>query len=251
MSGFVFYRGPSQIDGSPIVGIVLIAESSNEKTGAMCQTYIIRSDVHPVIASQTGEDFAICGDCKHRGRYRLLASGAYIRIDGSRSCYVQLNNGPASVYRALQDGLYADLAPADIAPMLQDLFVRLGAYGDPAAIPYGAWLALLAYVAGVTGYTHQWAAYPEFAIWCMASVDSPLERVFAKALGFRTFRVAPSVGWEKEKGEGLCPASKQAGRKLTCISCMACGGHSAPNKADMMIPDHGPKRARPRRIETR
>jgi hypothetical protein len=251
MSGFVFYRGPSMIDGAPIVGIVLLGDSANEKTGAMVQAYIIRADLHPVEASQTGADFSICGDCKHRGKYRLLENGAQIRIDGTRACYVQLGNGPSVVFKSLQGGLYPDAEPADIAPMLRGRQVRLGAYGDPVAIPYGAWLALLAYVAGVTGYTHQWAAYPEFAQWCMASVDSSLERVFAKALGFRTFRVAPSVGWEKEKGEGLCPASKQAGRKLTCIDCMACGGHSAPNKADMMIPDHGPKRARPRRIATR
>ena len=65
MSGFVFYDGPSLIDGAPIVAIAVL-ESENGKTGDMVQTYILRADVDPVSALRTGEDASICGDCVHR-----------------------------------------------------------------------------------------------------------------------------------------------------------------------------------------
>jgi len=44
----VIYRGPSLIDGSPIVVVAVITKSddaANEKTGAVVQTYILRADM--------------------------------------------------------------------------------------------------------------------------------------------------------------------------------------------------------------
>lgn len=65
--GYILYEGPSMIDGAPIVVIVnKIDGSDNAKTGAMVQTFIIRSDVAPVEALATGADVSICGDCEHR-----------------------------------------------------------------------------------------------------------------------------------------------------------------------------------------
>ena len=61
--GFIAYEGPSMIDGAPIVVIVnKIDGSDNVKTGAIVQTFIIRSDIGPVDALNTGADAAICGD---------------------------------------------------------------------------------------------------------------------------------------------------------------------------------------------
>ena len=117
--------------------------------------------------------------------------------------------------------------------------VRLGSYGDPAAVPFAVWQALLARVAGHTGYTHQWRVFPEFDAWVMASCDSSAERVMARALGFRTFRVAPFDSWVRERGEVLCPASAEAGKRTTCAACKACGGTSAKARADIVIPAHG------------
>ena len=79
ISGFVFYRGPSMIDGKPIVAILtgLAKRSRNEKTGnGLFQTWIMRERINPLRAVNTGADISICGDCKHRGRI--------VRVKGKR-----------------------------------------------------------------------------------------------------------------------------------------------------------------------
>lgn len=67
-TGLVLYEGKSMIDGKPIVAIAnrITDVSDNTKTGAMVQTWIMRSDVNPVDALKSGEDESVCGDCKHR-----------------------------------------------------------------------------------------------------------------------------------------------------------------------------------------
>lgn len=218
-----------------IVGIAT-ANSGNRKTGSMLQTWIIRDDVHPVVASRVGADSAICGDCRHRGQYDAKGN----RIAGTRTCYVMLTP-VASVYRALRAGHYDDLsATLDVAAMrVAGSMLRLGSYGDPAAIPHDVWTALIAHVAGHIGYTHQWRTFPEYADIVMASADSVAERAQANMLGFRAFRVAPATGWTKEYYETLCPASEQAGKKTTCAECRACGGTSSRARCDIVIPAHG------------
>lgn len=62
ITGVVFYEGPSRIDGAPIIGIATFG-TSNEKTGNLVQTWILRSDVHPIDAINSGEDASICGSC--------------------------------------------------------------------------------------------------------------------------------------------------------------------------------------------
>ena len=66
--GYIAYEGASMIDGAPIVVIVNKIDngSANAKTGAIVQTFIIRSDIAPMAALQSGEDESICGDCAHR-----------------------------------------------------------------------------------------------------------------------------------------------------------------------------------------
>lgn len=233
MSSYVFYRGPSMLDGSPIVGIAQI-RSSNSKVGAMVQTWIIRDDMTPVDASRSGADKAICGSCPHMGQHD--ETGA--RIDGTRTCYVMLFPVNA-VYANLKAGKYPTLPVGEVADKVAGKVVRLGAYGDPAAIPHAVWIALLARAQSHTGYTHQWRAFPEFADLVMASCDSIADRVAAKVLGFRTFRVASAAGWQAEAREVLCPASAEAGKKTVCALCRACGGTSAKARVDIVIPAHG------------
>lgn len=96
MRGFIFYCGPSQIDGAPIVGIAVL-RSANAKTGDMVQTYILRADTAPLTALSTGADVSICGACPHRPRTirvrdpktgRFTARRAPIRHRSRSSCTV-------------------------------------------------------------------------------------------------------------------------------------------------------------------
>lgn len=228
--GVVFYRGPSEIDGSPIVGVAVFA-SANRKTGNMVQTYILRDDMAPVEAIKSGADSAICGGCTHRGQHDK--SG--LLISGTRTCYVVIGQGPTGVWKGLQADQYPTV---DAKGLFAGRFVRLGTYGDPAAIPFAVWSDLLEGTTGHNGYTHQWRdCDSRFASLCMASADDEQDRRDANALGYRTFRVRPDLS--KLKGEFVCPASEEAGKKLTCVQCKACGGTSSKARADVAITLHG------------
>lgn len=231
-NGFIFYQGPSQLDTKPIVGIAvgLHVKSHNQKTGGMIQTYILRSDVSPSEAAKYGSDVSICGTCPHK----QTENG---------TCYVNLAQGPTAVWKAYQAGKYPlQLEDSVVFPIGRS--VRLGTYGDPAAIPFFVWRRLLKYSFGITGYTHQWKNYNahHYKEFCMASCDSIEETKQAQAMGWRTFTIVPKVSPHiAMSGNFLCPASEEAGKKLTCEDCLACGGLSSPNKASVFIPVHGVK----------
>lgn len=229
-SGAILYRGPSQLDGAPIVCIAvgLANKSTNRKTGAMLQTYIIRADVGPIDAVKSGADSSICGDCRHRGP----------TADGKgRTCYVNLGQGPLAVYRAHGRGLYP--IAADIAAIGAGRLVRVGTYGDPAAVPVAVWHALLSASTGHTGYTHQWRTTPQLKPVCMASVDTEAEAALAHAFGWRTFRVNLAGAAALMPRESVCPASAEAGKKLTCNACLACNGTATNRRGSIVINAHG------------
>lgn len=229
--GVVFYRGPSMIDGAPIVAVAVF-RSGNRKTGDMVQTYILRDDMTPTEAIRSGADSAICGGCIHRGEHD--EQGAL--INGTRTCYVVIGQGPTGVWKGLQADQYPHV---NAAGMFAGRFVRLGTYGDPAAVPFEVWQGLLKGAAGHNGYTHQWRdCDSRFASLCMASADDETTREQAKALGYRTFRTRPDAA-SKLKGEFVCPASEEAGKKLQCAQCKACGGTSGKARADVVITIHG------------
>src|SRR4029077_11268605 len=172
MSGIILYRGPSMLDGAPIVCIATGIEgkgSRNSKTGAMVQTWILREDIAPHDATRLGLDASICGDCAHRGR---IVNGKNVE----RSCYVLEHQAPLVVWKAYHRGVYAQATGGELV----DLIVRLGSYGDPAAVPFDIWESALIGSAGHNGYTHQWRHFPELAAYCMASCDSATDRVHAK-----------------------------------------------------------------------
>jgi hypothetical protein len=232
-NGAVIYRGPSMLDGSPIVVVAtgLAGKSRNEKTGSLVQTWIIRDDMTPQAAVKSGADASICGDCPHRG---TIEDGRNV----GRSCYVTVHQAPLSVFKAFHRGIYLTVGRAELAALGRGRKVRLGSYGDPAAVPLWVWSDLMSEADAGTGYTHQWRRFPELAQWCMASCDSATDRFHAKVLGFRTFRVRGEDD-ATAKGEVICPASAEAGKKTVCASCLACGGTSAKARADIVIVAHG------------
>jgi len=230
MNGFVLYKGPSVLNGAPIVCIATGLQAArrharrgvNTKTGAMVQVYILAGGSDPRKAHRSGRDAAICGDCIHR----------------QGSCYVRLDQGPLQVWRAYQRGRYRQVSAQVARAALAGLPVRLGAYGDPAAVPTAVWETALGQAAMHTGYTHQWATCDQtLARWCMASCDTAAET--ARAAGWRTFTVVAAGAQTGPDKAMLCPASDQAGKLLHCAECKACDGTASGRTAHVWIPVHG------------
>jgi hypothetical protein len=225
----MIWQGESVIDGSPIAVFLsgLSRKSKNPKTGNMVQAWILRTDISPVEAIVTARDFAICGDCKHRG---------YIDANGilrGRSCYVSVKNAPLAVYRAWKRGVIPAASVASISPALVGRKVRFGAYGDPAAVPVSVWRDLAAVCAGHTGYTHQWRNAGLQGL-CMASADTPDEQAAARLMGYRVFRVKLEAE-PLTAGEISCPASEEAGKRTSCESCGLCNGSKGAHDARKSI----------------
>jgi hypothetical protein len=227
VSGYIIYRGPSLLNGAPILVVAITKKSTNAKTGNMVQTYILADNGQsPVVNARTLADASICGVCPHR---RGLGG----------SCYVNLGQGP----RAVADGVVRGIYPVSIgAASLASAgrMVRLGTYGDPAAVPADVWNALVSMASGHTGYSHQWESGKADHVMhlVMASADSAAHRDAAKAKGYRTFRIRPASA-PIAKGEFICPASAEAGKRKTCAECGACNGGINTRKADAVIIVHG------------
>lgn len=225
--------GPSRIDGQPIVGIATYG-TSNAKTGDLVQTWILRSDVHPILAINTGADESICGSCPLRGRIADASErtkpGKYDNltdtVNKGRSCYVLVQNAPLQIYSGYKRGLYPHLS-FEAQTLLEGKGLRYGSYGDPVAIPMKYWDRLARYCTGKAepGYTHQWKN-KKFSRWSkrvMASTHSEVENELAHSMGWRTFRTITDVS-EKLDNEIICPASTEGGFTHTCETCGACNG---------------------------
>lgn len=239
--GQIIYEGPSALDGAPIVAILTgeSVKSRNPKTGAMLQTYILRADVDPLAASRTGADASICGDCPLRGTPNDNARGAAT----GRGCYVSLHGAPLSVWRAYKRGVYAPAT--DLVALGAGRHVRLGSYGDPAALPIGVWAALTRHAAGWAGYTHQWRALGKrhpLSRYCMARVERNYpDSMEARVRGWRTFRVRPQGDTREFVTEFVCPASEEGGHKSTCMKCGLCSGKGGKGEhaRSVVITAHG------------
>lgn len=209
------------LDGQPIFAALSGVEnpSRNSKTGAMLQTWVMRSDMGPFEAVKTNADASVCGGCSHRGDHGV-----------GRSCYVILFHAPNQVYKHRDD--------QKPLPKLvyHNRAVRLGGYGDHAALPTAITADIAKKAMMTTGYTHQWKTCDQdLRKYLMASCDSVEDRELANALGWATFRVK-TVDQPKLKGETLCPASAEAGKILTCLTCGKCSGGDVK---DVVIDVHG------------
>ena len=207
------YDGPSCIDGAPVVATVtgLGRPSRNAKTGCMAQSYILPRDVSPIVAQRTGADVSVCGNCRLRP---LLA-----RRTGGARCYVCTLRGPQGAWRAAQGRAVAD-------PGMLSRPLRLGAYGDPGALPLETVLALRDRArAGWTGYTSQWRWRPDLKSTCMASVQTPTELATAEAQGWRCFYAVtgerPLWGLWAKRRMRQCP---NASHGIQCADCLLCNG---------------------------
>lgn len=222
----IIYKGPSQLDGTPIVAIG-VWSGSNKKTGKVLQTYILVDGINPLEASKTGADFAICGDCTMRGD---VTTEPARKIAKNRRCYVNLGQGVLIVYKSYIKGNYTPANPIELG---RGRFVRVGTYGDPSAVPDSVWDSLLSEAETWTAYTHQKPWRPDIA---MQSADSFKEAESHWSEGRRTFRVIPNLESIDRKNETLCPASKEAGRRVQCTACKLCKGFT--NAKSIAIVEH-------------
>ena len=115
--------------------------------------------------------------------------------------------------------------------------VRLGAYGDPAAVPGYVWESLISECAGHTAYSHQrdWRGAAFDPAIMMVSADSLDSAVAAWSAGARTFRVVGQVSELVRGREILCPASEEAGKRTTCIDCLLCAGSRKQAKSIAIV----------------
>lgn len=235
--GAILWEGPSELDGQPVVviatGIKPRGKYASVKTGDVIQTWIIRGDLGPHDAAVAGADVSVCGDCKLRRDTQT----------GSRGCYVNLGpRGPLEmIFSAYRAGSYARLADVEWSEYFTSRKVRLGSYGDPAAVPIVVWWSIVAHVRAWFGYTHAWRlCHPGFRELVMASCDTPEEQKTARLFGWRTFRTRLANERLLEH-EIACPASEEMGKRSTCEKCGLCDGRRGEHdrRRDIAIFAHG------------
>lgn len=232
MDSFILWRGASEIDGKPIVCVAtgVGRPSQNAKTGPMVQIFVMVDGKLPMDAIKDGSHDSVCGSCPHRG-----GPG-----NGVRTCYVNVAKSVQGIGRKLMAEGYPSPSPLECLSSLKGKRVRVGAYGDPGALPNAVLEPIMAISGSWTGYTRRWRERPDLAGWLMASCDTEAEREEAKALGWRTFRIlcgeeSPDVGEEV-----MCPNITKG--KL-CFECGLCCGMNREAK-DVCIPAHGQSKAR-------
>ena len=223
---YQLYHGPSRIL-SPYLDtdIVVLATgfktpSKNRKTGPTIQVYILSADTSPVEAYDKGSDYIICGDCPAR-----------------KWCYVNIGRDPSSVWKAWERGNFETATPSDFPTLFRGRKVRLGAYGDPAAVPASILTPLVTSADGHLGYTHQWnkIKFQWLKDYCMASIETEMDYLNAKLLGWRTFRLMDDVN-KRLKNESVCPNETTG---IQCTECGLCDGNLGNKKGDVVVTVHG------------
>ena len=219
--GFIIYKGPSMLDGKPIIAIATLS-SSNKKTGDMIQTWILPDNHAPTEMYHDAKlQASVCGICP-------------LQHSRKGGCYVNLGQAPRGIYVAYKKGSYDVLEPKHLK-YFADRKLRMGSFGDPAAVPYETWLGLKSVCNGHTGYTHQ-AAHIAFdrriASLCMISVETPKQAAKYHAKGWSTFRVRTiGSGLLDNEIECLADATDEQ-----CIRCGICAGKGKPN---VVVTVHG------------
>jgi hypothetical protein len=226
--GAIVYRGPSLIDGSPVVVVVtgIKGSSRNSKTSGarpLAQSYIVpvamldgttgstakgarRADYHAWTRNLRGGcDAGACGSC---GKRPALAAGVDASSLPTDPCYVR--NGPPEVARAIVRGAYPDATPAAVAAWIADAVaagriagVRAGAWGDPAAAPLDVHAPILDAARATvrptgrrgvaTAYTRRWVDAPVHPLWPRADVHG--WRRYAMASAHTVAEAHTAIGW--------------------------------------------------------
>ena len=252
MRGFELYRGPSVLTGEPVVCLVQLA-TENTKLSAdksAWQTWILRADIEPADAYQNGAgDESICGRCFWRARPGEKAGPCYVMRYVITAVYKSWKRENYLSLQELADRIDPTLSHRRILEIVGALAgsVRLGAYGDPLAMPIGPQQALLRHVATTQAFTHSWAdeRATDKAAWkniAMASCETPAQVIEAMRAGWRTYTAYPqeltraqAIAAIRKTAElmiaekpalAYCPAAVK-GSGITCDTCpIQCDGQA-------------------------
>jgi hypothetical protein len=214
-------RKATGFDGG-VVNVKYTFTSTNSKTGNTIQQWITpeswerNNRADKVDVKDSSE---VCKDCP------LMDT-----------CYVKKGHALMGLKSSAKSKNYTVGCEKDNIGKFTDEFVRFGAFGEPVLAGEKATKQIAQVASSWTGYTHQWRdlKYHWANQYFMASVEDVKGKREANALGYRTFRVADSLD-EILSDEVLCPASKEAGRKVTCKDCKLCKGGSSKAKNIFII----------------
>jgi hypothetical protein len=250
----IIFDGVSRIDNKThILGILtgVTKPTTNSKTGPMAQLWIIREDMpHGKSLSTPYDgteergwpgarpdmmDAAVCGGCPF-----AAGQGCYVTTQPTASIWKARHSYPRETLDTLVPLLIAQHRRGVLAGL------RLGAYGDPVALPIELVEELVGRLESVrntfaiTGYTHAWqAAYrlpnqeapdPRWKRYLMASCHHAKDSQTAYADGWRPYVILPRgnpdevLASARAAGVALCPASDEANNRLTCATCGGCDG---------------------------
>ena len=160
-----------------------------------------------------------------------------------------MSQAPTIIYKAYQRGLYREATPDDAAQYGRGRALRIGAYGDSAALPIGVVEPIADAADTVTNYTHSgcydMTRAKQLAQFTMLSADNLKQAKRYWKTGARTFRV--SSDWELVDGvrrvndiapdESQCP--KTISKRVTCETCGVCDGLKRGIKNSIVAPSHG------------
>lgn len=228
MTLYELYSGPSQLDRAPIVLLAggVDRPSQNRKTGPVAQLWVLRADKLPYEAVRDGTDVSVCGDCHHRAG-----------PDKPRTCYVDLRHPTTVFLGERRRGSPFDLYGKDM---------RLGAYGDPCAVPLETLIQYTRVARSWLGYTEFWRIpwAQQYRQILMASTHSVDETRLARSLGWRTFRDR-EAGAPLIEGELECP---YVTHQLKCIDCGLCNGATTNDgRKSISLEIHGSAARKPHR----
>lgn len=208
-NGRVLWQGKSVFTDEDIVviGTGFARPTANPKTGVMIQIWILAADKNPLEATKTGLDNAVCGECP-------------LKPSITGICYVRTSDAPLMVWNCWKNGKGYPIATDKDMKWLKRKPVRLGAYGDPAALPYEvvkSWFGR-----NWTGYTHHWRKCDErFKSICMASCDDVGDIDLARSKGWIPFVTVDSYD---TMPDNLLPCLATVGSELQCVECGLCRG---------------------------
>lgn len=251
--GRIIYQGPSHLpgaNGEEIIAVITFG-SNNSKTGNVWTIFFFPSSVLSLDTKgggllkhlTSGADKGVCLGCIHGSQgdsdcytYPLMFKGNSRMID--------------SLQKRIAKGQNVYMRQDELCVLIQEHtpMIRFGGYGDPVAMPLAYLQAIVAAASGkVLGYTHVWNRIPAddrgyYQAFLMASVDTNMQGQFARAKGWRTFRVGQEDYTANTKEEFNCPASKEMlakiGKEITCQDCGQCKGNLSKAKSTY-IKSHG------------